>query len=545
MANAQTRVLVVDDELFFREAICEVLSPHGFSCRSCEDGESAVKLAASESFAVAVLDIRLPGIDGIEVLRQLRAAQPETLVIMLSASTDQELVLEALRLGACDYLAKPLHDEELTLAVRRAAEAHCAASDHRGLRRRLDDLVEEMEQLAAKVDLAGAEDRTGVICEAAVRAVARVLHAEKASLLLLDGDRSRLEVVAMVGRELELDQMESVPVGQGVAGRVLADARPLVVADIQDESQFAPDLAPDRYESNSFAVVPVGIASRQVGVLCVTDREDGRPFGTEDLALLRLISLQLTDLLAGDRATSVETPVPESPCEADRELGVGEETTGATVRFDAAGLGSEQLAGGAPPLDVTREVADAAQIFADASGVDAELARRICDAMANEIEPENVLREALRSIEAALDGDPASLYLIDSEMGDLVMESSGGRGFRLDHERLPTGRGLTGGVLQRGQLIATADPQSDPRFDPEVDTPTDQKPGPLLCVPLQLRGKTVGLCRIHLAAGATVSARTGEMLVAVLSAAVRNALLYGSLLESIEEVAEARRDARG
>jgi hypothetical protein len=99
-------------------------------------------------------------------------------------------------------------------------------------------------------------------------------------------------------------------------------------------------------------------------------------------------------------------------------------------------------------------------------------------------------------------------------------------------------------VLQRGQLIAAADPESNPQFDPQVDAPTDQKAGPLLCVPLQLRGKTVGLCRIHLAPGASVSARTGEVLIAVLSAAVRNVLLYRSLLESIEEVAAVRREAR-
>jgi signal transduction protein with GAF and PtsI domain len=162
----------------------------------------------------------------------------------------------------------------------------------------------------------------------------------------------------------------------------------------------------------------------------------------------------------------------------------------------------------------------------------------------NEIEPGSLLREAVRPIEAALGADPVSLYLIDSESGELVMESQGERGLRLDHKRLPSNRGLTGSVLQRGQLIAAADPQSHPQFDPLVDTPIDRKAGPLLCIPLQLRGKTVGLCRMHLAPGTTVSARTGEVMIAVLSAAVRNVLLYRSLLESIEEVATVRRQTR-
>ena len=116
----------------------------------------------------------------------------------------------------------------------------------------------------------------------------------------------------------------------------------------------------------------------------------------------------------------------------------------------------------------------------------------------------------------------------------LVLEGHLGHGLRI--QPLPNQRVLLG--------IAASDPEQDPRYDMTVDAPVDGRPGPLLAVPLKLRGKTVGLCRIHLAPGAIVSARTGEMLVAVLSAAVRNVLLYRSLLESIEEVAKARREAR-
>jgi DNA-binding response OmpR family regulator len=177
VANERARVLVVDDERFFREAIAEVLSANELSCSLTESGEGALKLAAAERFSVALLDVRLPGIDGIEVLRQLRIAQPEMRVIMLSASADQELVLEALRLGACDYLAKPLHDEELMLAVRRATDAHRVAKDWSNLRSRLDDLVEMMEELSSEVSLAKREDRVQVIRDGAARAVARVLGA--------------------------------------------------------------------------------------------------------------------------------------------------------------------------------------------------------------------------------------------------------------------------------------------------------------------------------------------------------------------------------
>ena len=85
----------------------------------------------------------------------------------------------------------------------------------------------------------------------------------------------------------------------------------------------------------------------------------------------------------------------------------------------------------------------------------------------------------------------------------------------------------------------------DPRFDPDMDTPEGGAVGPLLCVPLRLRGKVLGIARVFPADGVRPSARSGEVISAALSAAVRNVLLYRSLLESIDEVARVRRSHRG
>jgi hypothetical protein len=95
-------------------------------------------------------------------------------------------------------------------------------------------------------------------------------------------------------------------------------------------------------------------------------------------------------------------------------------------------------------------------------------------------------------------------------------------------------------VLQTGRLVATDHPEADARFDRDMDTPAGGAVGPLLCAPLRLRGKVMGVVRAFPAPGVSASARTGEVLSASLSAAVRNVLLYRSLLESIDEVARAR-----
>ena len=100
-----------------------------------------------------------------------------------------------------------------------------------------------------------------------------------------------------------------------------------------------------------------------------------------------------------------------------------------------------------------------------------------------------------------------------------------------DREELPVGVGLTGTVLHTGRLIATDNPQRDDRFDAGVDTPEGGTPGPLLCVPVRVRDKTLGVLRVFPEAGVSASARTGEILTSAISAAVRNVLMYRSLLD--------------
>jgi DNA-binding response OmpR family regulator len=194
--SSSTQVLVVDDEKFFREAIRDVLEGAELPCVLAATGGEAIEAAGDPSIGVVILDIQLPDQSGLEVFRQLRDIRPELRVIILSAHTDQETVLEALRLGAFDYLAKPIHEEELALAARRALETFGIATGWSRLRRRIGLLEETLEELwttAREVDL---EERDQSLREGAVQALSEILGAAKTSLMLLDEDGTALRVAA-------------------------------------------------------------------------------------------------------------------------------------------------------------------------------------------------------------------------------------------------------------------------------------------------------------------------------------------------------------
>jgi len=115
-------VLVVDDETLTLRNIAKALQEEGLTVFSASDGEDALRIFAAEKPDLMLLDVVLPGMDGLEVLRQARAQEPSALVIMMSAYHVVERAVEAMKLGAYDYLLKPFHLSELVATVQRASE---------------------------------------------------------------------------------------------------------------------------------------------------------------------------------------------------------------------------------------------------------------------------------------------------------------------------------------------------------------------------------------------------------------------------------------
>jgi len=102
-----TQVLVVDDEIAIREVLIEFLSEHGYEAEGARDGREALELAKSLKPQVILLDIAMPGMNGIETLKRLRQASIEAAVIMISGHADHDQALAALDLGAYDFIHKP------------------------------------------------------------------------------------------------------------------------------------------------------------------------------------------------------------------------------------------------------------------------------------------------------------------------------------------------------------------------------------------------------------------------------------------------------
>ncbi|MBI2467025.1 MAG: sigma-54-dependent Fis family transcriptional regulator [Candidatus Rokubacteria bacterium] len=140
MAEAPT-VLVADDDAGMRESVCRALRREGFQVLAAEDGAAALETLRRGCVDLLVADLRMPGLDGLELLRAARLVAPETEALLISGHGTVEEAVEAMKEGAYDFLTKPFDRAALVRTVRQALERRALILENRSLQRRLDELA--------------------------------------------------------------------------------------------------------------------------------------------------------------------------------------------------------------------------------------------------------------------------------------------------------------------------------------------------------------------------------------------------------------------
>ncbi len=120
MQEQQPKVLLVDDEQDFREIITKRLERRGVAVRTAEGGQAALDALAAETADVVVLDVKMPGMDGMQVLERIKGNWPAVEVIMLTGHAEIEAAMDGLEKGAFDYLMKPVEMDHLLYRIQDA-----------------------------------------------------------------------------------------------------------------------------------------------------------------------------------------------------------------------------------------------------------------------------------------------------------------------------------------------------------------------------------------------------------------------------------------
>jgi DNA-binding NtrC family response regulator len=142
----QEKILVVDDELFVRELLFEFLTKQGYEVVLAESGEKALELCKVQPSQVVLVDLKMPGMNGIDTLKEIKQINSQALPIIMTGYPTLETSLEALRAGAYDYVIKPFKLNELKSLIERALKEFHLREEIGELRQRIKNLEDDLKK---------------------------------------------------------------------------------------------------------------------------------------------------------------------------------------------------------------------------------------------------------------------------------------------------------------------------------------------------------------------------------------------------------------
>jgi DNA-binding NtrC family response regulator len=131
------KILIIDDDSSFRRVLEYNLQEEGYEVYSVASGSEGLKVFDEYYPALVITDLKMPGVDGFRVLRKIKELSPDTLVMIITAFGAVDTAVEAMKLGAYDYITKPFNRDELKLVVRKALQVSSLSLENRQLKERL------------------------------------------------------------------------------------------------------------------------------------------------------------------------------------------------------------------------------------------------------------------------------------------------------------------------------------------------------------------------------------------------------------------------
>lgn len=299
---SQEVVLVIEDNARVRSFLSDaVLAPAGYRVLMASDGREGLERTLTDQPDVILLDLKLPGLSGLKLLKLLQEEGRYIPTIVISAYGSEQEILEAFRLGAKDFLQKPFGVDEVWSAIERAL------AEER-LRREKDNLTQalahanqrlrrQVQNWATLNDIAQAVTSTleeSEVLRRVMENVNRILQVEASSLLLLNHETGELEFTVTLEGDAARFEPFRLKLGQGIAGWVAQHGEPLLVPDVGQDSRFYAQV--DKvtgFQSRSILCVPLKAKEQVIGVLEAVNKQ-GRPAGStftqEDLDLLTTLA---------------------------------------------------------------------------------------------------------------------------------------------------------------------------------------------------------------------------------------------------------------
>lgn len=280
-------VLIVDDDALIREISKDILTGEGYTVFEAKDPLEGLDILSKEKIEAILLDVVLPLESGFEMIPQIKKINPDAAIIMMTAFASMDSVIEAIRMGAYDYIAKPLKEEDVLHAVKNGVERNRLLAENRSLVQRLEERIKRLE-LFERISIAISSTLDlQELLETVMEITKSVMRAEACSVLLLDKATGELIFTVALGEKEEEVKEFRIKPGQGIAGWVLENEEPLLVPDVKADGRFYKGVDDKTgFETRSMIAVPLFVKDKIVGVIEVINKANGDSFDEGDMETL-------------------------------------------------------------------------------------------------------------------------------------------------------------------------------------------------------------------------------------------------------------------
>lgn len=281
----QPHLLIVDDEKSICDILSQFLQKKNYAISVAHSGEKALEIIGSSAIDLVLTDIKMPGISGVDLLKHIKQTNRTIPVLMTTGYPTLDTAVEALKLGAFDYLTKPFHLEEISEKIKRAL-SNRRLEEENILFSRLVSLHEVTKILASTYQLGGLNTR--------FLAYSQKLSRADGGVLLFTNNSSDPLVVKSVGEGFEKEFWTN-PFFVELARWAIKQEEPLVLEHSNANGPSdAPALLP---QLQSCVAFPLATHKRLIGVLCVVRQKQREPFSSAELEILNVLCSQTSILI--------------------------------------------------------------------------------------------------------------------------------------------------------------------------------------------------------------------------------------------------------
>jgi len=259
---AGERILVVDDEIETREVCGRLFSKKGYAVEFAEDGQRALEMVRDNRFQVVLADLKMPGMDGLTLLKWIKEEYPKTEVIMVTGYASINTAVNAMRIGAYDYIVKPFDIDELNLVIERCLQKQRLASE-----------VSELNEVVALYEVSkaiGSVMELGRLLKTILKTACDAMATEGGVLMLFDRNGKELLPQVSIGLDRKLEETIKGEIEKIIPEWTRGGNKPLLFTDIT-ENYSRWGKTNKRESSISGIAVPLRTKGKVIGAISIND----------------------------------------------------------------------------------------------------------------------------------------------------------------------------------------------------------------------------------------------------------------------------------